>query len=383
MDNTKIINGAGIKRNSSFELMRLLCMFMIILGHCASATAQDTKPYLGTMDNIGWFIKAFTICSVNCFFLLTGYFGKSDNFRLSKVLELWIKTVFYSITIYTIVATLTGQFDLKEMVRYFFPVWTKRYWYMQTYLVASLLLPFLTKVLEELDEKKHTFLITVLIIFFSLHQTFSQVTNTLDTAQGYGIIWCFVLCIVGSWLQRYGESIVKKRPSAFWILYYAVISVIIFISNYLIVKLDIAQGVISRGKFYAYNSVTVFLQSLFLFCFFIKLKDKMPYVKEINWLAQNALAGYLISAHPLIIFALWSDTLGMARFWKKPEIYVLTAIVFSTVILLGCVLIDKLVMLLLNKIGLGNKLRKTDMFFVFPNTPCTIGGYKSSNQRGN
>ena len=59
-------------RNSAFELMRIICMFLIILGHCTLATAENTEPYLGIMDNTGWLIKSFTVCSVNCFFLLTG-----------------------------------------------------------------------------------------------------------------------------------------------------------------------------------------------------------------------------------------------------------------------------------------------------------------------
>ena len=58
------------KRNSSFEIMRLLAMFMIILGHCMLATAQNVQPYGEGIDNIGWGVKAFTICAVNLFFLL-------------------------------------------------------------------------------------------------------------------------------------------------------------------------------------------------------------------------------------------------------------------------------------------------------------------------
>lgn len=88
------------ERNSAFEIMRLLAMFMIILGHCAMATAKDQQPYLGTLDCIGWGIGAFTVCAVNLFFLLTGYFMNSAHYRFGRIVSLWLKTVFYSLVLF-------------------------------------------------------------------------------------------------------------------------------------------------------------------------------------------------------------------------------------------------------------------------------------------
>ena len=73
------------QRNSAFEMMRLLAMFMVILGHCVLVTAQDTEPYLGTLDNMGWSIKAFTVCAVNLFFLLSGFLSIRKNLRLAEL----------------------------------------------------------------------------------------------------------------------------------------------------------------------------------------------------------------------------------------------------------------------------------------------------------
>ena len=40
-------------RNSAFELLRIVAMFMIVWGHCMLATAKNQEPYLGIIDNIG------------------------------------------------------------------------------------------------------------------------------------------------------------------------------------------------------------------------------------------------------------------------------------------------------------------------------------------
>ena len=88
------------ERNSAFEIMRLLAMQMIIWGHCMMATAKNQQPYLGIIDCIGWGVGAFTVCAVNLYFLLTGYFLKSTNCRLNRIIAIWLKTIFYSFVIY-------------------------------------------------------------------------------------------------------------------------------------------------------------------------------------------------------------------------------------------------------------------------------------------
>lgn len=353
------------KRNSAFELMRIICIYFIILGHCTLASAENIEPYLGIIDNVGWFIKAFTVCSVNCFFLLTGFFADSERFRLGNVLYVWFKTFFYSVVIYLMVSGMTGNFKFTQLIGYCAPVFCKKYWYMQTYLVAALIVPYLGRLLESLDMKKHTFLLIVLMLFFSFHQTFWQVSTTLDTMQGYGIIWCLVLFIVGNWLKRYGNVIIERVSTLLWVMAYIAISIMIFVSNYLIVKFNVAQGVASRGNFYAYNSLTVFIQGICLFCFFIKLSKKISYVKKINIFGKNVLAGYLISAHPLLIFTLWTDVFDMPRFWNKPMIYVITAILLTAIVLYICILIDKIVDLVLGKISLRSVLHQTDKWLLF------------------
>ena len=57
------------ERSSAFELLRITAMYLVVVGHVVLSTAQDTLPYLGAVDNTGWFVKAFTVAAVNCFFL--------------------------------------------------------------------------------------------------------------------------------------------------------------------------------------------------------------------------------------------------------------------------------------------------------------------------
>lgn len=332
-------------RNSAFELLRIIAMFMIVWGHCMLTTAQNREPYLGTLDNIGWFVGAFTVCAVNLFFLLTGYFTNSKNFRVNRVILVWIKTIFYSIGIYLIVSLLNGTFAWKEFITFCFPIFMKKYWYMQTYIVLALLSPYIAYTLERLDKKKHTVLVAIMLLFFCLHETFIKVSMTLDQTQGYGIIWACTMLIVGNWLKHYGSDYVDKIPAVCWEIAYGIVSLLIFLSNYLIVKFDIASGITSRGNFYAYNSLTVFIQSLCLFCFFIKLSEKWGGLRKkwINILGKNTLAVYLISSHPLLLSPLWTEILEINRLVALPLLYLLGSAGATAGIMGCCIAIDKMV----------------------------------------
>lgn len=353
------------KRSNAFELLRLVAMFMVVWGHCVMATAKDQEPYLGTLDNIGWFIGAFTVCAVNEFFLLTGYFARSDNFKVGRILTIWLKTFTYSTGIYIVASCIQQTFSMREMITYMLPITTKQYWYMQVYIVLFFLTPYISLCMEHLTKKQHTFLIAVLLVFFSLHQTFIKVARTLDQSQGYGIIWAVVMLIIGNWLKKYGNEYIEKIRSGLFLIAYTLCSVVIFISNYLVVRLDIAGGITSRGNFYAYNSITVLVQSICLFCWFIQLSRTMENHKYVNWLGKNTLAVYLISAHPMLLYPLWTDVFHMSQYWDKPVLYVALSIIFTIIVMILCICVDKIVDGIAGKLGVISQIKKVNRLIGF------------------
>ncbi len=336
------MNNGEKERNSAFELLRIVAMFMVVLGHCVLATAKNTKPYLGIMDNLGWLVGAFTAPAVNLFFLLTGFFADYEV-RIKKGIMLWGKVIFYSFSIYCIFAILNGDLSHKDAIQYMCPILMKKYWFMQTYIVLFFLLPIIVKGLNQLEEKELQRLLIVLIAFFSVHETFIKVQYTLDDSQGYGIIWAVVMSVLGYYLRKMKDR--WNNNISMWICLgiYIAISIAIFLSNYLIVKYDIAAGITSRGNFYAYNSVTVLVQSMALFCVFIRWSEKWTMPNScINFMGKHVLAVYLISAHPLLLYPLWTDYLRMQSLSDKPIIYFLSAMFWSGGVMLACVLIDYL-----------------------------------------
>lgn len=354
-------------RNSSFEIMRIVAMFMVVVGHCLMSTGLHDAEPLSACDNTAWLVSAFCICAVNLFFLLTGYFLCERNNRLSKIVSLWGKTVFISISIY-LVACITGimEFGKKELIQFLFPVLFKRYWFIQTYIVLALLLPFLSMLVKNLSDRQHFVLVIILIIFFSLHQTFIPVKYTLNTTQGYGIAWGVILAIVGSLIKKNVEKIKKIMPIGICLGGYILVAIGIFITNWLIVKFDIAQGITSRGNFYAYNSISVFLEALFLFLFFVKMEDRIGSNKVINQIGPSILTVYLISAHPALLTYLWTDIFKLTGVIETSILlYLFLMFVLTGGVIAVCVVIDKILGKFSRLLHLDRLIARVDRFRIW------------------
>lgn len=85
-----------IDRESNFELLRIICMLLIIWGHLTNKYLVS-EPILGLNYIETHFLKSFTTVAVNVFVLISGYF--SISFKLPRILKLGQLTWFYSVTL--------------------------------------------------------------------------------------------------------------------------------------------------------------------------------------------------------------------------------------------------------------------------------------------
>ncbi len=338
------------KRNSAFEIMRIFGMFLITFEHAIMNFNQELYPPLSSVDNVARVVLAFAAPAVNIFFLLTGYFAESRKARYESVARIWIKLILYSGVVYLIVTFLHGKSVIyKDLFMYLTPVFSKRYWFMTVYIVLALLMPYIARLAESLNQSSFLVMLAILLIFFCIHPTFIPVARTLDGTGGCGIIWAITLAFIGCYIRKYSIPYVSKLTVRVLILAYILISLMIFISNILIIRWGIAQGVTSRGNFYVNNSVTVLIQSVVLFSLFLRLAEKNLVSKGINYIAKHVLSVYLIAGHPLLIYNIWNEVFHTQQFLPILGDYLLVTACAVIVIMVVCILIDSLADLLLNK----------------------------------
>ena len=101
------------ERSSNFELLRLLCIFGILVMHTFAGI--DTAASPGNMlANV--FANSLFNTGVTCFILLSGYFG--IRFDLKKLIGLDLMVIFF-----TVVGTVAlGDFGVKDLIKSCIPV---------------------------------------------------------------------------------------------------------------------------------------------------------------------------------------------------------------------------------------------------------------------
>lgn len=109
------------KRNTSFELMRIIAMLMVCAYHWQLHGNNDMIPRseLSANQIISFIFGSWGVLGVNLFFLLSFYFLiKKNNITYSKYIKLAIKVSFFGTVTY-IIGILCGitEFSFLEIIR--------------------------------------------------------------------------------------------------------------------------------------------------------------------------------------------------------------------------------------------------------------------------
>ena len=193
-------------RQSNFELMRIISMFLIVLWHYISH-ANLLGRTTGALNLFLSFIFIVTAIHVNSFVLVSGYFQYNKEFKFEKVWSLISATWFYK-CLYALIFVISGivtmsKIDLLLFVQplNFSYSFGEFYWFINMYIFLYLLSPFINKLLRNLSLKEHKQLIIVLFIMLSILPHLALHTTLTNT--GYTISNFVMLYIIGAYFGKY------------------------------------------------------------------------------------------------------------------------------------------------------------------------------------
>lgn len=278
---------AGKKRQLNYELLRIIAMLMIVSLHYLSKGGLLGDPARADMTLAGytaWFVEALCLVAVNVYVLISGYFGVNARGSMSygnratftevlkKPFQIWKQVLFYSM-LFGCGALVIGvqEFDLYQFFSYCFPIVTEHYWFATYYIVLCLLMPFLNIGISYLEQKESLYLLTGLLLVFSVSKTVIPMQLPWDK-YGYDSMWFIVLYLTGAYLRRYGSALIRTRLRAA-VLYFGSI-VAVFASFVLIrliyLKTGSLEAMIHYG--YAYNFLFCYTGAVGLFLLFAEYK---------------------------------------------------------------------------------------------------------------
>lgn len=271
-ENTKL-------RNSSIELLRILCMMFIVMHHIIITTVapQFSSAVYNGFDTV--FHTAVVI-----FVIISGYYG--INFTVNKLVKLWVQVAYYSVLAGLIAFFVLHSIGVKSLLGCFFPIYTRPYWFVSAYIELYLFSPILNVITHKASRRQ--LLAGILVLMFS---TWAFPTDLLS---GTGLPVFSMLYLVGRYMAKYKAYSYRKNKQ---------VALYLFIMIAVITLLGILCPQKSRlfytylGLCYRYYSVGTLLLSLLIFLFF---RNIVFHSKIINYMARSVFAIYLIHENHLV-----------------------------------------------------------------------------------
>lgn len=319
-------------RLSNIELLRMIAMFAIILGHFWGHGLQSVDEIAGTKEaDILSFLTSFLTCHVNLFLLITGYFG--IKFRWKGIISLTIKILFYSLTIYFGYLLITGnKFTFDAFIRRFlFFCRMSPWWFIESYIYLYLFSPLINRVIEPLNKTQYQ-KVLVLLLFINV------IIGGLFRSQQIGVTgFCFqhfaLMYCIGGYIRRFG--LFSKQSN------FTLIAIWFFGS--------ICQYILEDyWPWRGYVNPLVILTAISVFVLFSRIKLKSH---TINWIAAGSFAVYLLHDEDTILRHCYVELMKQIYYlnntiWVYASLAFVTAIVWFTV----AILIDHVVMHFLSPI---------------------------------
>ena len=332
-------------RNSSFELLRLIAQFMIVVYHIllfwfinngASATPEVYK----------------TICiplhiGVLLYVYISGYFG--IHFSLNGLIK-----IIANLFIYGFVFSVMGHFMLGDkfgLSRWFF-ISNTPFWFVKIYLMLYCIAPILNNVLKK-TSVNNRLLLLLLLLWASGYMGLLGFDKSL--ALGKNLLHFVLLYTIGNTMVLY-----KERVNAISLKKIILAYVFVNIASVCIYRFAIGTYMenICYDMAFSYNSPLLMLNALLFFIPFMRIEFRS---KTINWLAGSCFAIYLIHSsdlfiqHPIKYFAMELQTMTSSVYGTMGLVIVLAIIIFFSAIA-----IDKLLTPLWKlEVHISEKLNKT------------------------
>lgn len=346
---TSNIQNKVTTHNSGIDLLRMVSMYMVVILHVLGAGGILSN--LGSPDSMqyrfAWLLEIGAYCAVNCYALISGYVGFHSRFRISRLMQLWLQIIFYTISITAIFSILQPEtITLQDWIYAFFPIIHDQYWYLTSYFGMSLFVPMMNLALHTFNKKQLSAMVLAIFVFFVTIPTFIQLDPFMLT-RGYSMIWLCLLYFIGGYLKKY-DILSLIRPIWGLLAYIAMV----FIT--LLLKCN------DFSHFVEYTSPTIFISGLGLLVFFANLKINSVFCKKIIALFAPATLGvYIIHVNPLFFWRILADS-------TIPFLQHRTVVMVSMVLIMGagiygiCTIIDLIRIFIFKKLKVKEKTSLLD-----------------------
>lgn len=284
------------------ELLRILSIVGVLFLHYNDPTygaAYDYTPYGSYNMLILDLFQCFSICAVNVFILISGYFLVSNNSRsLFKPVKLFFEVTLITVVNY-VVLVIKKQAAL-SFLQYLFSI-SSLYWFIGIYIALYLISPFINVIINNISRKSMKVLVILLVVLFSVQPTMIDLTNAITHANfnyfsvvgyygsqaGFTIVNFVIMYTIGGVLRSCKDAVIAV-PKSRYMLGYIICSIVVdFVNQFTSIAI-------------AYSTPVIIMQAVMIFCFFMCVDIGSS--KIINALSAGTFTAYCIHIYFFPLF---------------------------------------------------------------------------------
>ena len=245
-------------------------------------------------------------CSVNVFAMLTGYlYADRKTIRSSNLLKLIFTVASYCAAILAVFVLLRPElFDGSRGLYLYaiFPPYIGRYWYITSYILLFLMIPYINTMIRSLQEIHFRRMLLILFLLLSVVSTFG-LNDYFKLERGYSPYWLIFCYLIGAYIRLYKNDLPKDRILT-WSLILTV-NVILVVGAWYILGDAMVD---SRFLIWNYISPFMVLEAALLVLIFSKMTLRNDLIQKcIVSLSNGAFGVYIIHSHILIFDYVLAD----------------------------------------------------------------------------
>lgn len=162
-------------------------------------------------------LGSWGIVGVDTFVLISAYFISGKEFRLIRIIRLWLCVSFY----YFVIGIICSGFSLPLLLKSIFIPISNEYWFIQAFIMMLLFAPFFNKFIQTVSDKCLTALVCMLTVTISLY-------HTVYTSASIGKWAMFILLF-------FTASLLKRNPISIGFLKRRVVKCFIYSFSFIII----------------------------------------------------------------------------------------------------------------------------------------------------
>lgn len=242
------------QRAYGIDIARLAAMYMVVILHNLGRGGVLDWTLDSIRDLAYLSVENYAIIAVNVFAMISGYLSAGRPLKGRSIFSIWATACFWSAAT-ALTGFALGQIGKFDLFVSLFPVSTAEYWYLNSFLLLQLMVPFLNCAIASIT----SFQLGILTLALLIASTLFESTGLNN---GYSTMWLAVLWLTGASIKRNKEALNRVVSTRRLLFAYILLPLVVLYHQWN----DVHVLQMSPLRWLAYSNPYVATSSI---CFFI------------------------------------------------------------------------------------------------------------------